>query len=722
MPDRFGRFVLLGELETGWRGTEYRAAALAGPDLERLVSLLRIPPPLSAREAVLEHLQAAARLGGPHAVPIHEVGRVDGAAFVASELVEGKSLRAVLARSAEEAMPIAPDNALQVASRVAAALEHAHGHSSPGGAPFVHGMIGSDNVLVSYDGEVAVRGFGWWTSGAWEGHLPEDELRRLAPEQRGGTADPRSDVFGVGALLLECLTGLPPDAPLADLHTSDGEPVPPPLAEVLAKALRPDPAGRFADARELRRALDALLFSGDVSPTTFNLAYLMYTLFRDVVEQEARVLEAERQASYADHVLEIPHPAPAGEAAHPPASPGRPAPAPAPPAAASVHPGPAHHPAAPSARGTGGRPATARAAASRPAPPGSGLAVKLGLSGLALAAIAAGAFFYLRPAPVPAPTPEPTLPPEEVAALARVRELEARLASFEDEKAQAEVAAAEAVRERLEAEAAKKGRAVDRAAVARAQEEATRQARAEQEQRREAERKQIAEEMQAEEARLAAARAAATPSPTSPSLLSRTPAPTPLPIGIATAVDVSGPAAGEAPLAPATMAPAGAGTPPVAATTPAAAASAPAATLAPVTVPPATAPPTGAPPSTVAGAVPVPTTPTPPARAAAPAAPSGPVIHAADEPGVTAPILQKGPPVVYPQLARITRAQGVVVVSALVDEKGRVTEARAVSPGNEILREAAVAHVTKRRYLPGKKDGVPVKVRIIVHVTFKFQN
>jgi hypothetical protein len=50
-----------------------------------------------------------------------------------------------------------------------------------------------------------------------------------------------------------------------------------------------------------------------------------------------------------------------------------------------------------------------------------------------------------------------------------------------------------------------------------------------------------------------------------------------------------------------------------------------------------------------------------------------------------------------------------------------VSEARAVSTGNEILREAAVAHVSKRRYSPGKKEGAPVKVRIVVYVTFKFE-
>ena len=186
MPDRFGRFVLLEQLQADWRGAEYRAGALAGTELERLVNLLRLDPSLAEKETLLEHLRAAARLGGPNTIPIQEVGRVDGSAFIASDLVEGKSLRAVLTRSRKEAMPIAPDNALQVASRVAAAVEHAHGQPAPDGdGPFVHGMVGPDTVIVSYEGDIGVRGFGWWTSRTWEGRLPEERLRRLAPEQRG---------------------------------------------------------------------------------------------------------------------------------------------------------------------------------------------------------------------------------------------------------------------------------------------------------------------------------------------------------------------------------------------------------------------------------------------------------------------------------------------------------------------------------------------------------
>jgi TonB family protein len=648
MPERFGRYVLLEELERGWRGVEYRAAALAGPDLERLVSLLRLDAALSGREKLLEHLQAATRVAAAHTVAVHEIGRIEGTAFVASDLVEGKSLQGVLARGREEAIPMAPDNAVQVASRVAAALERAHGRSSSEGGPLVHGLVAPDSVMVAYDGEVGVRGFGWWTSGAWHGRIPERQLRYLAPEQRGGVADPRCDVYAVGAILLECLTGMHPESALADARLPDGDPLPPPLAALLAKALDADPARRLADGHELRRALDALFHSGDIAPTTFNLAYFMYTLFRNAVEHEARLLERERHAIYADPVSEAPSPGPADSPAPAPVSPS----APAPKASVAIR-----------------RTPTASAPAAHPPRVGVRWGVTLGVAALTLAALAAGSYLFLRPPPTPVPTPAPTPGPEEVAALARVRELEARLQTIEEEKAQAEAAAAEAARQQLEAEAARKGRAVDRAAVTRAEEAAARQARAEQEERQVAEKKRIADEMQAEAARLQAARVAAPPSPPAD-------APSPSASPAATAEGVGGPSGG---------------------------ASLP--SLAP-SASPARATASGSTPAGAAGEAP---------------GPSGPVIYAADAPGVTPPVLLQQPRLEYPVLAMASRVQGVVVVNAVVDEKGSVSEARAVSTGNEILREAAVAHVSKRRYSPGKKEGAPVKVRIVVYVTFKFE-
>jgi serine/threonine-protein kinase len=258
----------------------------------------------------------------------------------------------VLARSRQEGLPPAPDQALLVVSKVCSALEYAHGRKTESGRRHVHGLLTPDAVVLLFDGEVRVRGFGIWAAGIREagGLLAEDALY-LAPEQLAGEpADPRCDVFSVGVLLFEALTGQPPEGAddvqaLLDRSrlrapTTEGDAIPPPIAEILRRSLAPDPAARYQDMQAMRKAVDALLFSGPFSPTTFNLAFFLHSLFRDDVEREAAAVKEEREASYAEYFEGEPAPA-APPAAPPAATPARPRPAaattaapePAPPAA-----------------------------------------------------------------------------------------------------------------------------------------------------------------------------------------------------------------------------------------------------------------------------------------------------------------------------------------------------------------------------------------------------
>src|SRR5262249_261859 len=86
--------------------------------------------------------------------------------------------------------------------------------------------------------------------------------------------------------------------------TSDDESVPKPIREILKKSLARDPAGRYAEAQEMRKAVDTLLFSGDFTPTTFNLAFFMHSLFRDTIDREGKTLKEEKEASYAEYLTE----------------------------------------------------------------------------------------------------------------------------------------------------------------------------------------------------------------------------------------------------------------------------------------------------------------------------------------------------------------------------------------------------------------------------------
>jgi TonB family protein len=390
MPKRekFGKFVLLEEVETSGLGSEYRAAKLSPTGLEKIVAVLKVRPDLSANADVVKNLmdqvKFAAQLTNPSIVKLYGVGKAESSFYVSHEFLEGKSLQAIFARGRQEAFPFSVDHALLIASKVCSALEYAHGRKTEAGTRYFHGLVTPANVVVSYEGDVRTRGFGYWPARVREaGGLTAEELLYLSPEQADGAmGDTRSDTFAVGALLFQMLTGerffqggreIDVGRRIAEarLHnpTSDDDALPKPIREVLRKSLALDPGARFAEIQEMRKGVDTLLFSGDFAPTTFNLAFFMHSLFRQDIDRESKTLKEEREASYGDYLTEDVRNAPrsspgipvptaaelaaagaavrAAEAARA-SRPERPAPAPAP-VSAPAPPAAASHAAAPHA-------------------------------------------------------------------------------------------------------------------------------------------------------------------------------------------------------------------------------------------------------------------------------------------------------------------------------------------------------------------------------------
>jgi serine/threonine-protein kinase len=691
--EKFGKFVLLEEIESSGLGNEYRAAKLSPAGFEKIVSVLRLHAGVSAHadavKALMDQVKFAAQLHNANILKIHGIGKVDAAYYVSYEFLEARSLKAVFDRTRQDGFPFSVDHTLLIASKVCAALEHAHSKKLEG-VRYFHGFITPASVVVSYEGEVRLRGFGVWPSRIREaGGATADEEAFLSPEQlAGGQGDTRSDTWAVGALLFEALTGErfadgrneDAAARLAQARmknpASDDDALPKPIAEILRKALATDPAARYVEVQEMRKAVDTLLFSGDFSPTTFNLAFFMHSLFREDIERESHALKEEREASYADFLAEEPARPPMVVAPEAAATPPR------------VE-GPAEHPAAavaappvvwqedtptrrlsvtPVATPAVGRAPLAAAVTPAPPParhelptvasqqaatgftfhrpPSGGPRTRTRLALVAMAAlvvIGAGAgYVSLRgratPAAAAAIEPPPTtVSPETAAAIARVKDLEERLQAIETEKAAAEARAVDEARKKVEAQAAARGQVADALAVARAQEEARRRAQLEQEKRLreeqdrlEAEQRRaeerLAEERRKEEEQRAAAAAAAAP-------------------------------------------------PPVAAT---------------------------------------------PVPAPAPVLRAGTLVNLSD-PGVIAPVLDRAPAAVYPPIALRQRMEGTVELNVLVDERGNVTETLVIAAvgGRSGLNEAAVDSVRRRKYRPGTKYGVPVKVWIPVRVQFR---
>jgi serine/threonine-protein kinase len=259
-------YELLGELGRGGMGVVYKARQVA---LNRVVALKVIlagghANPEQRRRFQVE-AEAAARLRHPNVVQVHDYGVHDGHAYLALEYVEGGTLAQKTAGN-----PQPPVEAARVVEVLALAVQQAHA------AGLVHRDLKPTNVLLSADGVLKVADFGLVKRlDATSAQTGSGDIMGtpsyMAPEQagsQGGPVGPAADVYALGAILYELLTGRPPfqsSTPLDTvLQVVRDEPVPPrrlrpkvprDLETICLKCLRKEPGGRYATAQDLAEEL-----------------------------------------------------------------------------------------------------------------------------------------------------------------------------------------------------------------------------------------------------------------------------------------------------------------------------------------------------------------------------------------------------------------------------------------------------------------------------------
>ena len=263
----FGRYRLLEELGRGAMGIVYLAE---DESLQRQVAVKAMLLPADSDERA-EHegrfrqeAKAAGGLNHPNVITIHDLGREGDWLYIAMELLRGTELRTLMSAGLLPA-PLALDIAAQVAEGLAAA--HARG--------VVHRDIKPSNIMVLGGRHAKIMDFGVARVQASEVRTRSGVLlgspKYMSPEQVAGHAvDPRSDVFSLGSMLYEMVTGQPAfgGAELANLlydilHTTPtpatrlNPELPPLLDLVLGRAMQKNPAARYQDAAEMARDLEA---------------------------------------------------------------------------------------------------------------------------------------------------------------------------------------------------------------------------------------------------------------------------------------------------------------------------------------------------------------------------------------------------------------------------------------------------------------------------------
>jgi eukaryotic-like serine/threonine-protein kinase len=276
-----GRYQVITRVASGGMGEVFRAHDAV---LARDVAVKVLHPQLAGDRGFVERFRrearAAAILNHPSIVGVYDWGSTDGTYFMVMEFVQGTNLRSLLSEYGH----LEPAQVVEVCLQVLAALDHAHGHG------IVHRDIKPENILIARDGLVKVADFGLARAYA-DSYVSQAEgtvtgtVQYLAPEQiQGEPADPRTDLYALGVVMFELLTGRTPfvgetSLSIAYQHLSGRVPppsslltsVPEEIDQVVLAATEKERDQRPASARAMR---DQILRVGASAPPAPRMAQL----------------------------------------------------------------------------------------------------------------------------------------------------------------------------------------------------------------------------------------------------------------------------------------------------------------------------------------------------------------------------------------------------------------------------------------------------------------
>jgi len=296
-PETFGRYSLLGRLAIGGMAEVYvaRCGELAG--MQTLIALKRILPQYARDTKFIQMFQREAsialRLQHRSIARVFEVGKADDDWFLSMELVPGENLARISDGLKERGLRWDPELVAFVGSEAAQALHYAHTLSDARGRPLriVHRDVSPENIMLGYDGAAKIIDFGIAQSASYASLTTQGAVRGkvqyVSPEQaQSQKPDARSDVFSLGVVLYECLSGSQPferTSPWETLEAVVHKNVPPvphvpyALNAAISRALEKDPNNRYPDALAFSKALLKAISPLQVGPD--KIAKLTSSLF-----------------------------------------------------------------------------------------------------------------------------------------------------------------------------------------------------------------------------------------------------------------------------------------------------------------------------------------------------------------------------------------------------------------------------------------------------------
>ena len=312
-PLPFGNYYLLERIAVGGMAEVYLAKCFGAAGFETLVALKRILPNIAEQDEFIEMFIDEAKITGqlthPNIAKTFDLGHVNESYFIAMEYIAGHDLRELWEQNRSTGgLPI--PQACHIVQRICDALDYAHKRQDGFGNPLniVHRDVSPQNVLISYDGDVKVIDFGIAKAENRLSHTANGILKGkfayMSPEQaRGQAADQRSDIFAIGLIFYELLTGERAFQALTDYEllekvrqadvVSPREHVPGlprQLEHIVMNALTVDPDNRYPTAADFADAIENFIDSRGLFFERDDLGAVMQDTFAlEWQEEEERV-------------------------------------------------------------------------------------------------------------------------------------------------------------------------------------------------------------------------------------------------------------------------------------------------------------------------------------------------------------------------------------------------------------------------------------------------
>ncbi len=309
--ENYGDYQLIKKLASGGMASIFLARQKGLEGFEKLLVVKRILPHLAENEEFikmfLDEARIAARLNHPSIVQIFNLGAQGDSYFIAMEYIHGEDVRRTWKRADAAGKPIPVPLVCRIIMEAASGLDYAHKKADASGKPLgiVHRDISPQNILVTFEGGVKVVDFGIAKAAdqatVTKSGVLKGKYSYMSPEQAAGQKiDRRSDIFALGIVMYELLTGTRLFKRGNDIQTLNAVSdcvvaapsevnarVPKDLDRVVLKALAKNPDDRYPDAEGLRAGLEEFLLQNKLPSSSVQLAAFMKEIYAERLAREA---------------------------------------------------------------------------------------------------------------------------------------------------------------------------------------------------------------------------------------------------------------------------------------------------------------------------------------------------------------------------------------------------------------------------------------------------